>query len=313
MKCFLTEFLVCPNCLPHEVSLQLSAARVHGDDIQTGSFACPRCSCRYPVSDGIADLTAPSAAASARIASRYESAETVSSYLWSHFADLAGDADATTAYSQWAALLPPADGIALDAGCAAGRLAFELTAKYDFVIGVDLSHTFVRNALELSRNRRLSFSVPVEGELRRELTFEFPSAWIPEKVDFIVADVQCLPFRRNTFSHSASLNIVDKVPRPLAHLVELNRVTREDHARILFSDPFSWSYEVSKADDWLGGLDEGPFAGYGIDNVAWLLEGKRGIVHPPWTIEERGSVWWKIRAHANRFELIRSQYIEAFR
>ena len=59
----------------------------------------------------------------------------VSSYLWSHYADLLGDEEATGAYSEWAALLAPEGGMGLDAGCAVGRFTFELSRKCDLVVG----------------------------------------------------------------------------------------------------------------------------------------------------------------------------------
>jgi hypothetical protein len=43
-----------------------------------------------------------------------------------------------------------------------------------------------------------------------------------------------------------SLNMVDKLPKPLVHLAEINRLAQISGAQFLFSDPFSWSKEVAR-------------------------------------------------------------------
>ena len=69
-----------------------------------------------------------------------------SAYLWSHYADLFKDPEATGAYSEWAGQISPVAGAALDAGCAVGRFCFEMSLKCDLVIGVDLSESFISMA-----------------------------------------------------------------------------------------------------------------------------------------------------------------------
>ena len=111
----------------------------------------------------------------------------------------------------------------------------------------------------------------------------------------------------------ASLNLVDKIPSPLAHLREMNRVARENNSQFLISDPFSWSSDMAKQEAWLGGVTEGAYAGKGIDNIRSLLTtGNEGFL-PGWKIEKQDHIWWKIRNHKNHFELIRSRFIKAGR
>ncbi|OVE75060.1 hypothetical protein BVX95_00370 [archaeon D22] len=87
-------------------------------------------------------------------------------------------------------------------------------------------------------------------------------------------------------------------------------MARPGAARLLVSDPFSWSDEIAPENAWLGGTKTGPFAGRARDNLRNLLE--TGFA-PTWLVEEQGEVWWKIRNHANHFELIRSEYLLAIR
>jgi hypothetical protein len=128
-----------------------------------------------------------------------------------------------------------------------------------------------------------------------------------------VANALALPFRKKSFNIFSSLNLVDKVPSPINHLWEMNRVTRNQEAQFVLSDPFSWSTETAPMTEWLGGTTEGPFAGKGLTNVATLLSEGKDQLAPAWQVEEPGHVWWKIRTHTNHYELIRSCFIHARR
>jgi len=313
MKQIVADYFKCPACMPREVDLALRVMEVHGGDVITGYLECSLCNTRYPIADGIACLL-PQALRSDEIApSKYERPDVLSSYLWSHYADLFGDPQATAAYGQWASQLQPSAGIALDAGCAVGRFTFELSCLNDFAIGFDSSRSFILTARELLIRRSIDFKMTEEGRIQKDCTIALPSHWDSDRVELIVADAHALPFGAALFSSIASLNLVDKLPVPLLHLKELNRVSRDRNAQFLFSDPFSWSTEITEEKDWLGGLDTGNYAGNGIDNTASLLEGSGGELLPPWSIQNRGSVWWKIRNHRNHFELIRSCFLKAVR
>lgn len=313
MKAFLLDILICPSCLPREKGLSLHAQERDEEEVLSGALVCGLCRTRYPIRDGIAELLPRSVPGGARSPSRYETSALVSAYLWSHYADLLGDENASSAYRQWAGLMQPIQGLALDAGCATGRFTFEMAMKSDMAVGVDYSRAFIKMARKLMQDGQITISLIQEGLLTEQATLHLPESWSRGKVEFIVGDIQSLPFRSNGFSSLASLNLVDKVPSPLAHLKEMNRVAKQDPAQFLFSDPFSWSREVAREEDWLGGTSSGPFAGRGMDNVASLLNGRQDVLLPAWEIERRGHIWWKIRNHQNHFELIRSCFILARR
>jgi SAM-dependent methyltransferase len=273
---------------------------------------CQHCSARFPVTDGIA-LLDPHARDNSRQANKYETAEVVSSYLWSQYGDLLDDDQASTAYATWAGMMRPQAGVALDAGGAVGRFAFEMSERCDFAIGIDTSVAFIRAARQLMQERSLTFALKEEGQLGREATIRLPDSWRSERVDFLVANALALPLRKDAIGLFASLNLVDKVPAPLDHLREMNRVTRDREAQFLLSDPFSWSVEAAPAEAWLGGTAGGRFAGRGQANIASLLADPAGELAPVWQVDETGHVWWKIRTHANHYELIRSCFIRACR
>jgi len=312
MKHSLVEMLVCPRCLPEEIGLCLTTVEADDEEVIRGSLACPSCREIFPITEGTAVIL-PAGEPDDPSRTGYESSRALSAYLWSHYADIFGDAEACAAYRKWASLIPPTEGVFLDSGCAVGRFSFEMSQKSHFVIGIDNSKSFIHTARKLLKNRRIDFGLVLEGELRENRRFELPGAWNTNRVEFLVADAQALPFRSETFSCLSSLNLVDKVPRPLVHLLEIGRVARSSGSRLLFTDPFSWSTEAAAREHWLGGLPGGVFSGRGIDNVKSILKGERGGLRPPWTIEGQGSVWWKIRNHCNHFELIRSWYVTAVR
>ncbi|MHC1743077.1 MAG: methyltransferase domain-containing protein [Syntrophobacteraceae bacterium] len=312
MKRSIIEFLICPSCLPEEIELNPEVSQERAGDIIEGSLLCRRCGTIYPVRAGIA-LLDPAALGEAKSDSKYETAPVLSSYLWSHFGDILGDGEASSAYSEWAALVDAGSGLVLDVGSAVGRFAFEMTQKSDFVVGIDNSVAFIRAARELMIHRRKSMALKQEGLLTREAKIVLPDGWRTDKVEFLVADALALPFRSGLFSVAGSLNIVDKVPKPVKHLQEMNRVSCGSGAQFLLSDPFSWSTEAAREEDWLGGRENGTYPGSGLQNIKALLEGGREQLTPAWHIVSQGHVWWKIRTHANHFELIRSCFVKARR
>ncbi|HBD09898.1 MAG TPA: SAM-dependent methyltransferase [Syntrophobacteraceae bacterium] len=312
MKKFLLEMLICPACLPEETELRADIMIEQAEDVVEATLRCPRCASIYPIQDGTAFLGPPSDQRE-RTPSKYETEPVLSSYLWSHYGDLLGDEQASSAYRQWASLMDGGSGAVLDVGSAVGRFAFEMSRKRDLVVGIDNSVAFIKAARELMANGRRKLALRQEGHLSREETLTLLEGWQTDRIEFIVADALALPFRSHSFSGLASLNIIDKVPLPLQHLRELNRVARASEAQLLFSDPFSWSTEAAREEDWLGGKDSGPYSGRGIDNVMALLQGEDRQLLPAWRIRQQGHVWWKIRTHANHFELIRSCFVTADR
>jgi SAM-dependent methyltransferase len=312
MKKVLLDLIICPRCLPEEHGLQETIAEASKGDIIEGRLTCSRCQAVYPIERGVAFLD-PHHSEVFRAQNRYETLPVLSSYLWSHYGDLLGDEQATDAYRRWAQLMQPSSGLCIDTGSAVGRFSFEMAKKFDFVVGLDNSLAFIRASRELMRHRQAELALPEEGVLTRREHLIFPEDWPTDNTEFIVGDAQALPFRSRGFSGVSSLNVVDKVPKPLTHIAEINRLARTADAQLLFSDPFSWSKEVAPEEQWLGGKQNGFFSGRGKDNIMALLEGRMNGFSPTWAVIDHGHIWWKIRTHSNHFELIRSCYIKANR
>lgn len=313
MKRFLIPHVICPTCLPKEHALDVSATKNAGDDIISGELYCAACKKRYPIKDGIASLLPDQGSGSSGAQQRYDDDELASRYLWSHFAELMEYPDCCAAHSRWATELRDNSACALDAGCAVGRLTFEMAAKNSWAVGCDLSRSFVGFARRFAQERQVSFALPQEGHLRERFTVELPARLPTHNVEFIVANAQALPFARSTFQQVSSLNLLDRVSYPLAHLYEMNRVARTADASFLCADPFSWNSAYTPEERWLGGTLAGNYAGSGFANVRMLLEGKDGVLTPPWHIAASGIVSWALRTHRNHRELISSHYLQAVR
>lgn len=312
MKKRLLGMLICTSCLPEEIELNGNITDEEEGDILHGELTCPQCGRVFSIQNGIAFLDPSARNTSSHPESKYETAPALGSYMWSHYGDLAGEDNASDAYERWAELVHPHPGVTVDAGSAVGRFTFEMSEKSDLVIGMDTSLLFIRSARELMKKRHMTVHLQHEGRITRNMRVELPENWKSDKVEFIVADAQALPLKSGTVSSFASLNVIDKVPLPLKHLQEMNRIMKETGAQFLFSDPFSWSPEAAAEEDWLGGKQYGRYQGAGMDNIVSMLEREDGLP-PRWNIESRGSIWWKLRTHANHYELIRSCYVKAGR
>lgn len=305
MRRHLLDLLICPACLPAEKPLAATLHDVRDDEVVAAKLACPKCRAVYPVSDGLATLLPAGAPED-----RYASSSRLAGYLWSHYADLDGDPDAHRAFPAWRAVLAGAGGPALDAGCAVGRLSFELAQQAELVVGIDRAAGFVMAARSLAREGQLGYELISEGELCETRTVRLPADLPRDRVEFLVADAMALPFPSGLFATTTSLNLVDRVPLPRLHLAELNRVARRVGATMLLADPWSWAAGPALPEEWLGGRRSGPGAGVGRDNVRQLLERRRTLA---WRVTDSGRIGWTLRHHRNHFELIYSDYLLARR
>jgi SAM-dependent methyltransferase len=309
MKKWVADKLICPQCLDDEVQLDLDVREAVEDDVTDGRMACPRCGGRYPIRAGIAVLLPETKRDILTDSQGYNAPGMLSAYLWSHFGDLLEDPDATQAYRIWSADFQPTGGDALDVGCAVGRLAFKLAETHEHVIGLDTSIAFIRKAREILTSRRIRFDLIVEGHLTEPRDYRFDEEQDFSRVDFIVADALALPFRKHAFATTAAINLLEKVPDPLTHLTEINRVLRDRSAMFLFSDPFSWDEAVSPPERWLSGNGNTRYSARGIDTMRRLFSGEYGVFDPPLGIVSDGNVAWKIRKTENLWEHITSQYL----
>jgi SAM-dependent methyltransferase/uncharacterized protein YbaR (Trm112 family) len=313
MKKWLIEALICPECLDREIPLAVESQKETEEEIIEGYLICPDCQRRFAIHAGIAVVLPQKILPITQGEAGYNSFAMCSSYLWSHYSEFFKGSVATNAYKKWAAGLTDQKGWALDIGCAVGRLTFEMSKTHDRVVGIDTSISFIRAARDLAFRKHLEFDLIMEGNIKERQSCDLDPDFEFDTTEFIVADAMALPFRSHFFATTSSVNILEKVSDPARHLLEANRVMERAAARFLFSDPFSWDEAVSHADLWLGGRNEGPFQGYGMDNICRLLEEPDGFFSPRLSIRKKGQVLWKIRKTRNLWEHITSQFVMAQR
>ena len=313
MKKWLVGELICPECVDKKSLLTVDSQKENDEEILEGHLSCPNCPGRYEIHDGIAVVVPAGTLPITRDTAGYGSFSMLSSYLWSHYSEFFNGPDATDAYKKWAAAFKSRDGWALDIGCSVGRLTFELTKTHDRAVGIDTSLSFIRAARNLAARKRLEFDLIMEGKITQTRSSTLDPAFGLDRAEFIVADAMALPFWSDRFATATSVNILEKVPDPVRHLTEANRVLDKTKACFLFSDPFSWDETVSSPDLWLGGTNEGIFKGFGMDNICGLLQDDTGIFSPGFSVREKGQVLWKIRKTRNLWEHITSQFVMAER
>ena len=285
---------LCPTCLVErgvESALNLAAVAVeHDGDVIEGMLRCtsPSCQTEHPILDGIpillpkidqyvknnaddllrrddlSPLIASYLGDQLGQGSTLERARSfLSSYSWGHYGDLdphepqreeAGSVlEVLQAGLDLAGVLPP--GPLVDAGCSVGRTTFELAAaRDDLVLGVDVNFAMLRVASRVLRQGVVRYPRRRVGLVYDERSFkvDMPGR---DRVDFWACDAQALPFRKGTFAGATSLNVLDCVSSPPAHLQALGRVLRPG-APAIVTTPYEWSEEATPLDAWLGGRSQ---------------------------------------------------------
>jgi len=95
---------------------------------------------------------------------------------------------------------PTEEDFVLDAGCGTALLMEFLLKVGCYLVGVDFARSMVKKAKSKIRSR---------------------------KVDFVIADVDALPFAPSSFTKTLAITLVQNLFDPVATISELDRVTRE--------------------------------------------------------------------------------------
>lgn len=170
----------------------------------------------------------------------------------------------------------------LDVGCATGASVFEMSKYFDGgVIGMDYSETFVHLANEVlqsyERGDVVRYTAPTQGAIVEPRELQLPKGVFPERCRFVAGDAMHmlsaegpLPERPvasryadvdywqaapgETFDGILCLNLIDRVPDPMALLRALPRLLSPGGVLVL-ADPYSWWEGATARDKWVGGKD----------------------------------------------------------
>jgi SAM-dependent methyltransferase len=302
------------------------------DDLIEGVLVCPGCLREHPILDGVVVAVADVASwiehqgdailrrhdlspftesmlgdALGRGGSFDKERHDLSTYGQAQWSDRA-EADPLPAAGRMPELLAtalatlpaPPTGLWLDAGCALGRGTLDLAAAgAELVVGVDLNMAMLRRA-EVARRtgvmrwpRRRVGQVFDPGVARCD---DLPR----DRVAFVCADVGVLPLVDGAVAGALSLNVLDCVPSPVAHLCELGRVVGDGGA-VLLSTPYDWATNAATMEHWLGGHSQrGEQRGASEPELRRLLSPERaaGIDTGLTIAAERDDVPWLLTLNA---------------
>lgn len=188
----------------------------------------------------------------------------------------------------------PLKGGALELGCAVGRASFELSRWCDRVLGIDFSSSFIQAAQRLAREPRVSFLVPVEGELTEELSYQLETEMRPDRVDFEVGDATALRQDIGAYEVVVAANLLCRLPRPRRLLERFSDLVKPG-GQLLITSPYTWLEEFTPKEYWLGGFERGGEPVRSLETIREFLE-------PDFESVRVREVPFAIREHSRKYQ-----------
>ena len=181
-------------------------------------------------------------------------------------------------------IAPPAQGRALDLGCAVGRSSFELAALgFSEVIGIDYSHSFIDAAKALQTGAPLTYERLDEGSQRTTLTaLAKPSAGI----HFEQGDAMNLRSDLGAFDLVHAANLLCRLTHPQKLIDRLHDLVKPS-GQLLLTTPCTWLADFTPPENWPTGSTRD-----------WLKE----KLSTHFTLEVERDLPFLIREHARKYQ-----------
>ena len=204
---------------------------------------------------------------------------------------------------------PRRGGRAVDLGCSVGRSTFELAARTDgLVLGIDLNLSMLRLAAQALRTGQVSYPRRRVGMVFDRRTHPVQVA-DPERVDFWAADAMALPLVDDIADNVLSLNLLDCVPNPGAHLQSIGTLLNPEGVAWL-ATPYDWSTGATQVQGWIGGHSQrGDDAGSPVARIRQMLT---PAVTGLELVAERDEVPWEVHSY-RRSRTLYSCHVMAMR
>ncbi|MDZ4287874.1 MAG: putative 4-mercaptohistidine N1-methyltransferase [Prosthecobacter sp.] len=143
----------------------------------------------------------------------------------------------------------PANGRALDLGCAVGRSAFELAKHSAAVIGIDYSQSFIAAATALRQAGELAYERVDEGAATSALVAHVPQDCPRERVTFEQGDAMHLRDDLGSFDLVHAANLLCRLNEPQRLLERLPDLVQPG-GQLLLTTPCTWLEEFTPRGNW---------------------------------------------------------------
>lgn len=178
----------------------------------------------------------------------------------------------------------PAQGRALDLGCAVGRSSFELASLgFSEVIGIDYSNSFIDAAKVLQTGTSLTYERLDEGSQRTTLTaLAKPS----EGIHFEQGDAMNLRADLGSFDLVHAANLLCRLTHPQKLIERLHDLVKPG-GQLLLTTPCTWLADFTPPENWPTGSTRD-----------WLKE----KLSAHFTLEVERDLPFLIREHARKYQ-----------
>jgi putative 4-mercaptohistidine N1-methyltranferase len=184
----------------------------------------------------------------------------------------------------------PANGRALDLGCAVGRSCYELARVCESVTGVDYSQQFIGAAERVRTEGALKYRMLEEGCRSSEMMAMRPEAGdgseMAARIQFEQGDAMNLRTDLVAFDIVHAANLLCRLREPERLLKRLPSLVKQG-GQLLLTTPCTWLEEFTPAERW-------PQS----STVEWLKE-KLG---DKFALEHQEDMPFLIREHARKFQ-----------
>lgn len=183
---------------------------------------------------------------------------------------------------------------ALDLGCAVGRAAFELTRRYEEVVGIDFSHRFIEAAQALKARGELPYERIDEGTLTTPLIARVPQGARCDRVEFYQGDALALGKELGRFDLVLAANLLCRLAAP-ARCLERMKTLINPGGFLVITTPGTWMEEYTPRVHWLGGRER---EGLRLNT----FESIRAVLEPEFLLRERDDLPFLIREHVRKYQ-----------
>lgn len=169
---------------------------------------------------------------------------------------------------------------ALDLGCGAGGLSYELARFIPRVEGVDFTARHIQHALHFQERGVLRYALPEEGELRSFHEVSLTATGLDElvaRVDFAQGDGHNLKPQYTAYDVIVAHQVIEYLYDPALCIRELT-ARLNGGGLLLLSSAYQWHQQHTASSHWLGGLKRDGESVSTLDGLKVLLAGEFELV-----------------------------------